>query len=381
MHCWKVISTKPSVKKEVSAAETESCVKEKSGRPRKKARKEKSVEARAEAIKVARSEAFATVDQVAGDIMEAVEKKVGITKKGTTSNDFQITASSLPKRGHEPGSESVNGAKAGQNDAQESSSLKELSLVIAKEPEVKPSEQSCEPNVLVLDKGAPTVSDLQQGEARKQTKKAKAMEFVRGKSERERKLAVSQRSQRFRKKTLWWGVKLSCRHSTNILPIYDGLWVDVDDIYAPLHFRNEHWIAMWISIPKRHTIVWDNIVSHICREDLDVVMEPFVIMVPYLLVECAVSDEQHVQPTLEPYTYERVTVGVPQCRFGDCGVFILKYIECHALGMSFPPEFCNKNAKAIREKMALDIFKETPECHSKENKDNDENMRTYDSQG
>ena len=44
--------------------------------------------------------------------------------------------------------------------------------------------------------------------------------------------------------------------------------------------------------------------------------------------------------------------------------------------MSFPPEFCNKNAKAIREKMVLDIFKETPGCHSKENEDNDENMGT-----
>ncbi|KAF2569601.1 hypothetical protein F2Q68_00025729 [Brassica cretica] len=96
------------------------------------------------------------------DRMEAVEKKVGITKKETESNDLQITASP-PKRGHEPGSESVNGAKEGKNDAQEPSSSKELSLVMAKEPEVKPSEQSGEPSILVLDKGAPTVTDLQQG--------------------------------------------------------------------------------------------------------------------------------------------------------------------------------------------------------------------------
>ncbi|CAN6847583.1 unnamed protein product [Brassica oleracea] len=88
-------------------------------------------------------------------------------------------------------------------------------------------------------------------------------------------------------------------------------------------------------------------------------MEPFVTMVPYLLVVCAGSGEQCVQHTLEPYTYERVTVGVPQCR----------------------AEFCNKNAKAIREKMVLDIFKETPKCHEKENEDNDENMGTYDKQG
>ncbi|CAG7888656.1 unnamed protein product [Brassica rapa] len=109
---------------------------------------------------------------------------------------------------------------------------------------------------------------------------------------------------------------------------------------------------MWISIPKRHIVVWDSIVPHISREDLELVMEPFVTMVPYMLVECAATDEQRVQHILEPYTYERVTIG-----------------------------FCNKNVKAIREKMALDIVKETPECHSKENEDNDENMGTYDSHG
>ncbi|CAN7047061.1 unnamed protein product, partial [Brassica oleracea var. botrytis] len=88
-----------------------------------------------------------------------------------------------------------------------------------------------------------------------------------------------------------------------------------------------HWFAIWISIPKRHIVVWDSIIKHISPEKLDEVMEPFVTMVPYLLVECAVSDEQKVQYTLEPYTYERQTVGVPQCRAGDCGPFTLKYIE------------------------------------------------------
>ncbi|CAF1918306.1 unnamed protein product [Brassica oleracea var. botrytis] len=56
-------------------------------------------------------------------------------------------------------------------------------------------------------------------------------------------------------------------------------------------------------------------------------MEPFVTMVPYLLVECTLSDDQKVQYTLEPYTYARQTDGVPQCRAGDCGPFALKYIE------------------------------------------------------
>ncbi|CAF1708717.1 unnamed protein product, partial [Brassica napus] len=112
--------------------------------------------------------------------------------------------------------------------------------------------------------------------------------------------------------------------------------LDVDNIYVPVNFRNEHWIAIWISIPKRHIVVWDSILTHIKAADLDVLMEPFVNMVPYLLVECAGSDEERVKHTLEPYTYERVRVGVPLCRAGDCGVWALKYIQCHALGMSFP---------------------------------------------
>ncbi|CAN6890453.1 BnaUnng03930D [Brassica napus] len=106
-------------------------------------------------------------------------------------------------------------------------------------------------------------------------------------------------------------------------------------------------------------------------------MENFVTMVPYLLVECALSDEQKVQYTLEPYTYARQTDGVPQCRAGDCGPFALKYIECHALGMEFPKAFNKRSGKSIREKMAVDIFQELPMCHEWENQDNDENLGTY----
>ncbi|KAF3541282.1 hypothetical protein F2Q69_00019291 [Brassica cretica] len=121
--------------------------------------------------------------------------------------------------------------------------------------------------------------------------------------------------------------------------------VDVDDIYAPVNFKNQHWFAIWISIPKRHIVIWDSIIKHIGPEELDEVMEPFVTMVPYLLVECAVSDEQ-------------------------------KYIECHTLGMKFPKAFCTRNGKTIREKMAVDIFQELLICHEWENQDNDENLRT-----
>ncbi|KAF8108661.1 hypothetical protein N665_0105s0014 [Sinapis alba] len=73
-----------------------------------------------------------------GNRMDVVEKKLGITGKGTSSHDLQQTTSSLPKREFEHRSESVNGAKARQDE--EPSSSKVLS-VEAKEKEVKEGKE------------------------------------------------------------------------------------------------------------------------------------------------------------------------------------------------------------------------------------------------
>ncbi|CAF1927031.1 unnamed protein product [Brassica oleracea var. botrytis] len=303
------------------------------------------------------------------------------------------------------------------------------------------------PSVVVLDKQVPTVSDVQQEEARRQTKMDAAVAFAREKSDRVRKLAASQQSpfqgnstgkviipntkvgqgydlfapvDKKKMKVLFDWLKLDPDAFINILrlqyhknphhfrsgriyfldhvfsriwrdkypefkssePDHNGCkkkapWRGVDDIYAPVNFKNTHWIAIWILIPKKHIVIWDSIAKHISDEELAEVMEPDQWIIPYLLVECAGSGELCVQYTLKPFTYMRVTAGVSQCRAGDCGVFTLMYIECHALGMSFSPAFSSRNVKAIREKMAVDIFQEAPESHDKENNDNDENVTTY----
>ncbi|CAN7077307.1 unnamed protein product [Brassica oleracea var. botrytis] len=114
---------------------------------------------------------------------------------------------------------------------------------------------------------------------------------------------------------------------------------NIDDVYAPVNYNDTHWIAMWISIPKRHIVVWDSICSIISPEELDVVMEPFLYMVPYLLVECASSDEQRAQYSLEPFTYERPT-NKPPARAGDCGVYSLKFGK---------KKFSKPNGKTMRD--------------------------------
>ena len=91
----------------------------------------------------------------------------------------------------------------------------------------------------------------------------------------------------------------------------------MDDIYAPVNYKNEHWIAIWVLIPKKHITIWDSIHSHIKHAQLAELIEPFTTMIPYLLVELAPTDEERVKYTLEPFTYERVKAGVPVARSGD----------------------------------------------------------------
>ncbi|CAN6875494.1 unnamed protein product [Brassica oleracea] len=90
------------------------------------------------------------------------------------------------------------------------------------------------------------------------------------------------------------------------------------------------------------------------------------------------SSVRYLLRSLEPFTYARPT-NIPPARAGDCGVYALKYIECHALGIEFSKkDFAKANGKSMRDKMAVDIFEEHPVVHEYENKDNFENLDAYD---
>lgn len=131
MECWPVTGTRKvvkmeviPVKNEVSPVKSESVVKEESSRPRKKARKGSSVSAETPAagsegmthqqiekslkdISDAINLGFGTCLKelkLLADRIEAVEKKVGITNRGGSSDDRQLTTTSNPpKPVDEPG--------------------------------------------------------------------------------------------------------------------------------------------------------------------------------------------------------------------------------------------------------------------------------------
>ncbi|XP_024011129.1 uncharacterized protein LOC18016059 [Eutrema salsugineum] len=153
---------------------------------------------------------------------------------------------------------------------------------------------------------------------------------------------------------------------TGELPIYcqpKKTWAyDVDYLYFMLHIREDHWVVIWVSFVSRHITIWDSHArtKYAYDEQIAEAVEPLAVMIPYLLQTCAPDDDKWKFP-YTPFTHSRVPgTEIPQnIQSGDCGVYCLKYIECHALDLPFPPELCDKNIRKIREKMAAELFDET----------------------
>ncbi|CAF1858035.1 unnamed protein product, partial [Brassica napus] len=344
MDCWEVTGTWVNTKPAVVSPAKKKVVKEDSPRPRKKARKEAPAEASEEAAAEASEEAAA----------EASEEMT------TTS-------------------ESVNGTNAGRKSLAEGKGPDVPADVPAAVPADASSSEDKAPelSLVLLDKNQSTVSDLQKEDARYLEKRDVALALCRAKSDRTRKLAASQKSpytanstarviisnrklypgynpfapidktklreladwlkscphyrtaldKKPRKSRTWWYQIL--RTSLEWLEdCHIDAWINVlRKRYDanPQHFRSkrmcflDHLFAQqWIFNFKefKDSKPDHNGLGRRLPEELDVVMEPFLYMVSYLLVECA--SEVRAKYSLKPFTYERPT-NIPPARAGDCG--------------------------------------------------------------
>lgn len=150
---------------------------------------------------------------------------------------------------------------------------------------------------------------------------------------------------------------------TGELPLYCQAFrtwgVDVDDIYCPLFVKKDHWAALWISIPNRHIVVWDSIYTYATDEEIAELVTPVSYILPCTIRDSCLAEDRY-KWSYDRFTHERIKVGIPQNKqSGDCGVFALKYIECHALGVPFTSGLSDANIGAIRRKLAGEIYDET----------------------
>ncbi|CAF2109694.1 unnamed protein product, partial [Brassica napus] len=350
MDCWEVTGTWVNTKPAVVSPAKKKVVKKDSPRPQKKACKEAPAEASEEAAAEASEEAAAEASEEMATNSESVN--------GTNAGRKSLAEDKGPDV---PADVPTDVPAAVSADASSS------------------EDKAPEPSLVLLDKNQSTVSDLQKEDARYLEKRDAAFALCRAKSDRTRKLAASQKSpytanntarviisnrklypgynpfapidktklkeladwlkscshyrttldKKPRKSTTWWYQIL--RTSLEWLEdCHIDAWINVlRKRYDanPQHFRSERicfldylFVQQWIFNFKdfKDSKLDHNGLGRRLPEELDVVMEPFLYMVPYLLVECASSDEVRAQYSLEPFTYERPT-NIPPARAGDCG--------------------------------------------------------------
>ncbi|CDY12434.1 BnaC08g09230D [Brassica napus] len=264
--------------------------------------------------------------------MEAVEKKVGITtkRKGTS---FQNTTSP-PKPTLEPGSESVNGTNTGRKSLPEdkgpdvpadASSSKDkapepslekrddaLALCRAKSDRTRklaasqqsPYTANSMAKVIILNKklypGYNPFAPIDKKKLKELADWLKTCPHYRTPLDKKPRTSRTRWYHILRTSLEWLE---DCKtYKTTYHHLHIDAWINVlkkrmcflDHFFAqqwrfnykdfkdsepdqnglgrrlPVNYTDSHWIAIWISIPKRHIVVWDSICSSISPEELDV---------------------------------------------------------------------------------------------------------------
>ncbi|KAF8051462.1 hypothetical protein N665_1720s0006 [Sinapis alba] len=106
------------------------------------------------------------------------------------------------------------------------------------------------------------------------------------------------------------------------------LWnVDVDRLYVPIWVNRNHWIGACISFVNRHIEVFDCGGKKKIKE-----VEAFTYLIPRI-VKAVQPLRMQKHLNVAPYTVSYVPMRGLNKANCHCGVYTLKHIECHLLGL------------------------------------------------
>ncbi|KAF2600562.1 hypothetical protein F2Q68_00009701 [Brassica cretica] len=135
--------------------------------------------------------------------------------------------------------------------------------------------------------------------------------------------------------------------------------VDVDTLYAPMIWDDNHWVGLCISLTDWRVLVLDPNPRLKNMEEVRGVLESVSKMIPFLVEKvCPVPETGPYR--LEPFTVERMGGAYENRRSGDCGPVSVKLMELHALGNPHPrmDGLTDDLVDIMRKQWAMDIYKD-----------------------
>ena len=146
---------------------------------------------------------------------------------------------------------------------------------------------------------------------------------------------------------------LLVQYGKGVLPPHgqtQEIWnVDVDRLYVPVHVSGNHWIALCISFVTRSIDVFDCSGRKRYKE-----LDAFANLVPRI-VKAVQPPRYHKDFNVAAYTVHYVPMGKLNISACDCGVYTIKFIESHSLGLKL--SLVNDgNIKEARHRVLWDLW-------------------------
>ncbi|CAL2241528.1 unnamed protein product [Prunus armeniaca] len=165
-----------------------------------------------------------------------------------------------------------------------------------------------------------------------------------------------------RKEQVGWKIRNSLLNVVNgKVPAYGMDWQNAYKVYAPCMLtKYKHWVAVMIDMVNCEIKVYDSMVSLIPDEMLNEELAPLSITIPNLLNTIDFYEEGVYANDCSRdwwclWPIERVDVP-QQSNQGDCGMFVLKYIELWSANI--PLATCtSQNMPFFRLKLAAEILR------------------------
>lgn len=142
---------------------------------------------------------------------------------------------------------------------------------------------------------------------------------------------------------------------------YKGtMWFrDVHTVYTTMQWGYCHWVGLVISLATWHIDILDPCLLLTTDHKVSAYMAPIVKMLPHLIMaSCEQKYLTHVDST--PFSYSRLQ-GVSQTtRVGDCGSYVMKFIELHSHQFRVEAMGCisNEMMPTLRMLNAISVYEE-----------------------
>ncbi|XP_050369160.1 uncharacterized protein LOC126787285 isoform X2 [Argentina anserina] len=164
--------------------------------------------------------------------------------------------------------------------------------------------------------------------------------------------------------TVFWNNTTSYEWDSDILdyplgksPQFTRQWSEVDYLYIPVNISDQHWVAVRVDLMRRKFTIYDSMQSASRDEFICDLLNPLATMFPSLLIQSGFYEMRpELSPLNTPFQVVRQAESIPQqSESGDCGVFMLKFVEYLSSGQQLIC-FKDKDIPAFRERMAFRLF-------------------------